>query len=82
MYYVYALYNVDTGKIYIGQTEDLERRVEQHNAHFYKGFTARYPGEWKIIYSEEVSSRSQALKREKQLKSGNGRMYIKAFIPA
>jgi putative endonuclease len=82
MFYVYALYNKFAQKIYIGQTEDIDRRIRQHNEHTFKGFTSRYQGEWVLIYKESVTTRSDALKREKQLKSGNGRAFIKTNIPA
>jgi len=82
MFYVYALYNKTAHKTYIGQTEDLGRRLRQHNEHEFIGFTSRYQGEWVLIYKESAATRSDALIREKQLKSGNGRAFIKTFIPA
>ncbi len=82
MYVVYAIYNKYADKYYIGQTENLERRLKQHNNHTFAGYTARYQGEWMVIYEESVSTRSDALRRERQLKSGNGREFIKQFIPA
>jgi putative endonuclease len=82
MYWIYALYNSQNNKIYIGQTEDLERRVWQRNNHVFKGYTAQFQGEWVLIYKESAATRSQALTREKQLKSGSGRAYIKTHIPA
>ena len=81
MYTVYALYNADNQKIYIGQTEDLERRLELHNNHQLGGYTSRFDGIWVIIYSEEVATRTEALVREKQLKSYQGRQFIKKRIP-
>ncbi len=81
MFIVYVLYNSKVGKTYTGQTEDISRRVQQHNDHSLGGFTARYPGKWVLIYEESVATRPEALKREKQLKSGNGRTFIKSFIP-
>ena len=82
MFHTYVLYNKSAKKTYIGQTEDLERRVRQHNEHEFKGFTSRYEGEWVLIYQESAATRSDALKREKQLKSGNGRAFVKSIIPA
>lgn len=82
MFVVYAIYNKEAGKFYIGQTEDMTRRLYQHNNHVFTGYTARYRGEWILIYQESVATRSDALKREKQLKSGNGREFIKLHIPA
>lgn len=82
MYTIYAIYNKAHNKFYIGQTEDLERRLQLHNTKAFKGYTASFDGEWVVIYSEEVNSRVEALKREKQLKSYQGRQFIKKFILA
>ncbi|MBI2021912.1 GIY-YIG nuclease family protein [Candidatus Daviesbacteria bacterium] len=83
MYFVYSIYNVKHKKIYIGQTKDLPRRLREHNdpeclRHTY---TRRFDGLWELIYKEELSSRSGALLREKQLKSYQGRLFIKNHIP-
>jgi putative endonuclease len=80
MYFVYVLYNQEHAKIYIGQTDNIEKRLEQHNQKTFGGYTARFSGVWVLIYSEEVVSRNEALKREKQLKSYQGRKFVKKFI--
>lgn len=80
MYTVYAIYNRKHGKIYIGQTKNLAGRLEMHSAHLLKGYTSSFDGEWQLIYSEKVDTRQQALIREKQLKSYQGRQFIKSFI--
>lgn len=79
--FVYALYNRDCKKIYIGQTADLDKRIAEHNEKMGNHFTAKVQGEWELIYTESVATRSEALKREKQLKSFRGREYIKTYIP-
>jgi putative endonuclease len=81
MYNVYAIYNKDHNKFYIGQTGDLVTRVKSHNNHLFKGYTARFTGIWQLIYSEVLATRKEALLREKQLKSYRGRELIKAYIP-
>ena len=82
MYSVYALYNCKHKKIYIGQTENLKVRLELHEDRiFSNSYTARFDGEWKLIYNEEVKDRKESLKREKQLKSYRGREFIKKYIP-
>ena len=81
MYTVYALYNQSSYKIYIGQTNDLKRRLIEHNQKRGRHYTAQYRGTWVLIYKESVATRSEVLTREKQLKSGNGRAFIKQFIP-
>ena len=80
MYWVYAIYNPKNKKIYIGQTKDLNARLEMHNNHILGGYTSRFTGEWKLIYKESVATRSEALIREKQLKSYRGREYVRKFI--
>ena len=82
MYSVYALYNCKNKKIYIGQTENLKVRLELHEGKiFLNSYTARFDGEWKLIYTEKVKDRKEAWIREKQLKSYRGREFIKKHIP-
>jgi putative endonuclease len=82
MYVVYAIHNQDHDKIYIGQTQDIAQRVKLHNSKQFKQcYTADFDGVWKVIYQEEVESRSIALKREKQLKSYRGRQFLRKFVP-
>jgi predicted GIY-YIG superfamily endonuclease len=46
MFTVYAMYNSDHSKIYVGQTEDLEERLRAHNEHrFNQSYTSRFSGE-------------------------------------
>jgi putative endonuclease len=81
MYTVYAIHNRKHGKIYIGQTKDITDRVRMHNEHILGGYTARFDGDWCLIYKEECDTRSNALRREKQLKSYKGRQFVKNHIP-
>ncbi|HLC49710.1 MAG TPA: GIY-YIG nuclease family protein [Candidatus Andersenbacteria bacterium] len=81
-HYVYAIYNPDHLKVYIGETNDPEERLKAHNEHrFTTSYTARFSGLWKLIYIEKCSDRREARKREKQLKSYQGRQFIKKHIP-
>lgn len=80
MYIAYSIYNYKHNKIYIGQTEDLSSRLLMHNNHTFKGYTSQFDGIWELIYKEEVKTRVEALKREKQLKSYRGREFIKQFV--
>jgi putative endonuclease len=76
MYYVYVLYSVDYDKTYVGFTTDLEARLLSHNHVNNKGWTKKYQA-WEILYSEEFSNKASAMEREKELKTGKGRDYIK-----
>jgi putative endonuclease len=79
MYFAYILRSETSGKTYVGQTADLERRVSEHNDpdHSAVKYTTKNKGPWKLIHSEEFSTRSEAMRREKWLKSGVGREWIK-----
>lgn len=82
MYFVYAIYNSKYNKIYIGQTDDLDKRIALHNNKMFRqSYTARFDGKWILIYKECVDNRNLALKREKQLKSYRGREFVRQFIP-
>jgi putative endonuclease len=82
MYFVYAIYNKKHNKIYVGQTDNLDQRLILHNNKtFGKSYTSRFDGDWVIIYKEEVGDRTIALKREKQLKSYQGRVFVKKLVP-
>ncbi|TAN32769.1 GIY-YIG nuclease family protein [Patescibacteria group bacterium] len=81
MYTVYAIYNQKNDKIYIGQTKDMAERLRLHNEKILLGYTYRFDGNWKLIYSVQIENRQKALQRERQLKSFRGREFIKQFIP-
>lgn len=81
-YIVYSIYNSKHNKIYIGQTKNIEDRLDMHNRKlFSNSYTSRFDGEWNLIYQESLNDRKTALLREKQLKSYRGRQFIKKFIP-
>ena len=75
---VYVLRSESSGLRYVGQTDDLSRRLAEHNdpEHNSRKFTSRNPGPWVVVHFEEFETRSAAMKREKWLKSGVGREWI------
>ncbi|MBI2405631.1 GIY-YIG nuclease family protein [Candidatus Microgenomates bacterium] len=79
-WFVYALYNQESKKIYIGQTNNIGRRLLEHNQKKGNHFTAKVLGEWKLVYKEEFEIREEAIRREKQLKSFRGREFLKNLI--
>lgn len=82
MYFLYVLKNKTSGKIYIGQTENLEKRLNQHNNRgFHKNsYTKINKGLWEIVYKETYKTRQEVYKREKELKSSRGRNFIHNVI--
>jgi len=79
MYTVYAIYSEQFNKIYIGQTENIERRMFEHNNGLLSIYSKRYKP-WKVVYTEEYPTRAEAMKRERQLKSQKGREFIRKII--
>ena len=82
MHYLYILQSESTGRYYIGQTDNLERRLSEHNDSCYTGSktTKRFKGPWKLIYSEEYKTRLEAMARERQIKGWKSRKAINGLI--
>ncbi len=79
MYYAYVVRSESTGKIYIGQTEDKDKRLRQHNDINFdrRSYTKLNKGPWKLVYQEQYETREEALRREKYLKSHHGRDWLR-----
>jgi putative endonuclease len=77
MFYIYIVENLITHGWYIGFSTDIERRLKEHNEHIGGQYTKKSRGKWKLIYLEGYADKKDALGREKFLKSGAGRKYIK-----
>jgi len=78
MFCVYVLSSIEYKKSYVGCTDDLDRRLKEHNSGK-MAFTKRYKP-WKIIHFEEFESLSSARKRESFLKTGAGRRFLKILF--
>ena len=70
MHFVYVIKSASLNRTYIGQTDHLAERLKQHHGRL-KVF------DWELVYSEEFLSRSLAMKREKYLKTGDGRKVLR-----
>jgi len=75
MYTVYVLKSLKNSRLYTGSTNNIKRRLGEHNA-LHKGYT-KYNGPFKLLYTEKFNTRSEAYKREMFLKSGKGREFLK-----
>ncbi|MCB0489258.1 MAG: GIY-YIG nuclease family protein [Cyclobacteriaceae bacterium] len=77
MYFIYIIKSQRTNRLYKGMSESPERRLLEHNGgkvKSTKGF-----GPWKIVYTEKFPTREEAIAREKFLKTGQGRDFIKSL---
>jgi len=81
VYYVYVIESIKDGKKYTGMTNDLNRRIVEHNRGKTSTPSTRSRGPFKLMYSELTTDRAAARKREKFLKSGAGREFLKQHIP-
>jgi putative endonuclease len=78
MFYTYVLKSTLDDKCYIGFTENLKRRFEEHNTGQVQSTAKRRP--LKLIYYEACLSKDKAIKREKYFKTGFGRRFLKNRI--
>jgi putative endonuclease len=69
LYYIYILTNTNRTVLYIGVTNNLQRRINEHKAGF-SDFTSRY-NLYQLVYFEEYPDIKAAIGREKQLKAGS-----------
>jgi len=78
-HYVYILYSVHCDKYYVGHSEDLDRRLKEHNSGRGGKYTARCKP-WELLYSEIHESKSLAVNRELEIKRKKSRKYIEGLI--
>jgi len=71
VHYVYILQSRKTGKLYIGHTDNVARRIKEHNTGRGGKYTQQN-GPWRLLYNESHPDRSSAAKRERYLKSTRG----------
>ena len=76
MFKVYVLYSSSFDKIYVGHTSNLEARLKSHNELSTKGWTIKFRP-WTLIHTEDLPTKSEAIRRERELKSAQGRMFIR-----
>ena len=78
-FYTYILYNKENDKFYIGSTNNLKKRLVEHNERK-SNYTSKYVGGWLLVYYEVFYSRLEAMERERYFKSFKSKVYIKQFI--
>ena len=79
---VYVLRSLRNGRHYVGFTSrPLEQRLEEHNRGHPKGWSSRN-GPFEVAYQEKYDGESEARARERFLKSGRGREWLRARLAA
>jgi len=77
-FYVYILYSLRSDRYYVGETQDVNARLDSH----VRGIS-RYTSiasDWRVVYTECFKFRAEAIKREKEIKRKKSRNYIKWLI--
>ena len=77
MYSVYVLRNPQ-GRLYVGSTSEMERRVLQHQRD--EGGWTHGRGPWQLVYYEHFANRAEAMGRERGLKGGRGRRWLLGYL--
>jgi putative endonuclease len=78
MYFTYIIYSDRIDKYYTGYTHNLALRIERHNNGWGNFSSKGIP--WKLVYSEKFSRKTDAIKRENQIKKMKSRKYIEDLI--
>jgi len=78
MFYVYVLRSLVNKRFYTGSTNNLERRINEHNSGK-SGYT-KLTRPFVLVYKEEFISRKESYKREMFLKTGKGRELLRSLI--
>ena len=78
MWYVYIIYSKKLDRYYVGHTEDVDWRLKRHNAGWGKYTKRGIP--WTLKCTENYNGKSEAIKREKEIKRKKSRKYIENLI--
>ena len=78
MIFVYIIYSKQVDRYYVGQTDNLAERLLSHNSQ--KSPYTKIANDWRAVYTEEYSTRTDARKRELEIKRKKSRKYIEWLI--
>jgi putative endonuclease len=77
-WFVYAIASLKNRQIYVGMTQNIERRIKEHNNGHTKSTRAYIP--WELFFTEKANGSEQARTREKYWKSGIGKEKLKIIL--
>ncbi len=77
-YSVYVIKSEKDGRLYVGMSSRVDERLKEHNNG--NTFSTKGYRPWKIVYVENCGDRITARRREKYLKSGCGKEFLKATL--
>ncbi|MEQ8583078.1 MAG: GIY-YIG nuclease family protein [Marinoscillum sp.] len=75
-FYCYIIYSRSLNRFYIGETEDIDLRIDQHNSGFYKHAFTTQTQDWELFHAIKCTDRKQARLIELHIKKMKSRKYI------
>ena len=75
LFTVYIIYSHSIDQFYVGQTSDLEKRLQEHNSAYYQNSFSSRANDWSLFFSVDCDSRELALKIEHHIKAMRKREY-------
>lgn len=78
MFYVYCIESLENNELYFGRTNNLKRRLKEHNQKL--NFSTKRYAPWKLIYYETCLNENDAKRREGYLKTSQGRRLAEARL--
>ncbi len=79
IYSVYVIQSQIDKRLYVGISKQVNKRIVEYNQGYV--FSTKGYRPWKLVYQEEIGKRDKARIREKYLKSGSGKEFLKSIIP-
>jgi putative endonuclease len=79
LYYIYILHSQSLQRYYVGSTENIEKRLQEHNRG--KSTSTRAGAPWELIHTENFSTRSEALLKERKIKARGIGRYLSDLKP-
>ena len=80
MHFLYIIYSKSQDRFYVGETSDLNYRLELHNTHHFKGSYTKIASDWAFVLQHECSSKTEALYLERFIKRMKSRKFIEKII--
>jgi len=78
MWFVYIIYSNKIDRYYVGYTDELEWRLERHNQGWGRYTKRGIP--WELVYDEKYKTKSEAIKREREIKRKKSRKYLEELV--
>ena len=80
MHYLYIINSQSVDKYYIGETHNIEERLEKHNNHNYDNSFTKIASDWKLVLKFDCNNRTNALFLEQFIKRMKSKKFIEKVI--